>query len=53
MEDQIGSLEVGKKADLIVLDHNLFDVDPYRIHDTRVLLTMFDGDVVYRASESE
>jgi predicted amidohydrolase YtcJ len=53
MEDQIGSLEVGKKADLVILDHNLFDVDPYAIHETRVLLTMFDGNVVYSAPATQ
>lgn len=48
MEDDIGSIEVGKKADLTVLERNLFDVDPYAIHEQRVVLTMMDGDVVYQ-----
>ncbi len=47
MEDRIGSLEVGKKADLVVLDRNIFEVDPYTIHDTNVLMTVMDGNVVY------
>ena len=47
MEDEIGSIEVGKKADLVVLDQNIFAVDPYSIHETKVLLTMMDGDIVY------
>ncbi|MEM7277269.1 MAG: amidohydrolase [Pseudomonadota bacterium] len=51
MEDQIGSLEVGKKADLTVLDKNLFEVDAYDIHKTEVVLTMMDGDIVYSASD--
>ncbi len=52
MEDQIGSIEVGKKADLVLLDQNLFEIDAYDIHKTEVLMTMMDGDVVYeRASE--
>ncbi len=50
MEDQVGSIEVGKKADLIVLDRNIFEIDPYTIHDVRVLTTMLDGEVVYEAS---
>ncbi len=30
LEDRIGSIKVGKRADLIVLDRNLFDIDPTR-----------------------
>jgi predicted amidohydrolase YtcJ len=51
MEDEIGSLEVGKKADLVVLDQNIFEVDAYDIHRTNVVLTMMDGDIVYAMSE--
>jgi predicted amidohydrolase YtcJ len=40
-------LETGKLADMIVLDQNLFDVDPERIRDTNVILTMVDGKIVY------
>jgi predicted amidohydrolase YtcJ len=47
MEDEIGSIKAGKKADLIVLDQNLFEIDPYSIHKTRVVLTMMDGEVVW------
>lgn len=48
MEDQLGSLSVGKKADLVVLNKNLFEVRHYEIHKTRVLMTIMDGNVVYR-----
>ena len=51
MEDEIGSIEVGKKADLVVLDQNIFEVDPYSIHKTGVLLTMMDGKVVYEIED--
>jgi len=50
MEDQIGSIEVGKKADLVVLDQNIFEVDAYDIHKSQVVLTMMDGDIVYEAN---
>jgi predicted amidohydrolase YtcJ len=49
MEESIGSIETGKKADLVVLDQNIFEIDPYSIHKTRVLITMMDGRVVYEA----
>jgi predicted amidohydrolase YtcJ len=49
LEDQIGSLEVGKKADFIVLDQNILEIDPAEIHNTTVLLTFFAGQEVYRS----
>ena len=47
MEDQIGSIEAGKRADLVVLDRNIFEIDPFTIHETAVVLTMMDGIIVY------
>lgn len=44
-----GSLEAGKVADLILLDQNLFEIDPRKIGKTQVLLTMVGGKTVYRA----
>ncbi len=43
-----GSLEVGKAADLIVLDQNLFEIPKSDIHKTKVLLTLLEGKEVYR-----
>lgn len=43
MENEIGSIEVGKKADLVVLGADLFAIDPHDIHRTPVLLTLMDG----------
>jgi predicted amidohydrolase YtcJ len=48
-----GSLERGKRADLVVLDRDLFELERQGIRgsevaDTRVLLTMFDGEIVHR-----
>jgi hypothetical protein len=49
-EDKLdGTLEVGKAADIVVLDQNLFKVDVLSIHKTHVLLTLLDGEPVYRA----
>jgi len=47
LEDEIGSIKVGKKADLVVLDQNIFEVDAYSIHKTEVVTTVKDGEVVY------
>lgn len=47
MEDQIGSIEIGKKADLVVLNQDIFEVDAHDIHRTEVVVTVMDGDVVY------
>lgn len=45
-----GSIEVGKAADLIVLDRNLFEIPPSAISETTVLLTLLAGEKVYRAA---
>ena len=47
-DDLVGSIKVGKKADLIVLDRNLFEVPTHQINEAKVLMTLFDGEVVYQ-----
>lgn len=48
-EDSVdGTIEVGKAADLVVLDHNLFNVRAGALHKVRILLTLLDGQPVYR-----
>jgi predicted amidohydrolase YtcJ len=47
MEDQVGSIAAGKKADLVFLEKNLFKVSPDTIHSTRVVQTMMDGKVTH------
>jgi predicted amidohydrolase YtcJ len=49
-EDKTGSIEVGKQADLVVLDRQLFEISATEISDTRVLLTLLDGEAVYTAN---
>jgi predicted amidohydrolase YtcJ len=44
-----GSLTPGKLADLVVLDQDIFAIPPDQIPHTRVLLTIFDGQIVYRS----
>jgi predicted amidohydrolase YtcJ len=46
LDDMTGSLEVGKLADLVILDRNPFS-EGGSIGDARVLLTMIEGDVVF------
>ena len=48
MEDVSGSLSPGKYADFVVLDQDIMAIAPERILDTRVLLTVLGGKVVYR-----
>lgn len=48
--DLTGSLEVGKSADLIVLDRHLFQIPPEELAGTRVLATYFEGRAVYEAA---
>ena len=48
-EATTGSLEVGKRADLVVLDRDILTVDPDKIGDTKVLRTYLDGQLVYGA----
>ncbi|MGI9295393.1 MAG: amidohydrolase, partial [Pseudomonadales bacterium] len=47
LDDVSGSLEVGKSADLIVLDRNLFEIEPSEISEAKVLMTMVDGREVF------
>ncbi|MDP2959754.1 MAG: amidohydrolase family protein [Longimicrobiales bacterium] len=49
MEDRIGSLEPGKYADIAVWDRNPYEVPTGELRDMKCEMTLFDGDVVYRA----
>jgi predicted amidohydrolase YtcJ len=50
-ENALGSLEVGKQADLVVLDRDYMTVPAAQIKQIRPTLTMVGGRVVYRAAE--
>jgi predicted amidohydrolase YtcJ len=47
LEDQVGSLETGKRADLAVVDRDILTCAVDEIKDTRVLRTYVDGKLVY------
>ena len=49
-QDKItGSIEVGKRADLVVLDRDILTIDPETIDATKVLATYLDGRLIYSA----
>jgi predicted amidohydrolase YtcJ len=54
-EDLTGSIEVGKKADLVVIDRNIVQLADqgasFDILETKVLLTLFDGSIVYEGEK--
>jgi predicted amidohydrolase YtcJ len=47
MEQDVGSLEAGKRADFIVLDKNIFETPVANIPAIKVLQTWLDGGLVY------
>lgn len=51
VEKDRGSIEAGKRANFIVLDRNLFEIPAAKIGATRVLSTVFEGNVVYSSNE--
>ena len=50
-QDELGSIEKGKSANMIVLDRRLFDIPIDEIGKTRVLHTVFAGKVVHDVME--
>ncbi|MFC1689065.1 amidohydrolase [Pseudomonadota bacterium] len=46
-DDQQGSIEVGKRADFVVLDRNLFEIPAVQISDAQVVMTVYGGEDVY------
>ena len=52
-ENITGSIETGKDADLVILNNNLFDIDPLSIDRVKVEKTIFRGKVVYEAGNTE
>ncbi|PEK98869.1 amidohydrolase [Bacillus sp. AFS017336] len=51
-EHELGTLEVGKLADIIVLERNLFEIPEEEIPDTKIELTIVDGNIVFERTDS-
>jgi predicted amidohydrolase YtcJ len=49
---RVGTIERGMLADLVVIDRNPFEVPITDVHATTVLMTMIDGEIVYRAADA-
>ena len=47
-EDRVGRIAEGMVADLIVIDRNPLEIPVSEIHETQVILTMIEGEVVYQ-----
>jgi len=50
--NEFGSIEEGKSADMILLDRNLLEINTSKIYETKVLLTVFRGRVVFDREKS-
>ena len=50
--DKVGTIEVGKEADLVVTSQNPFDVASTEVHRTKVEMTFIAGERVYTAGEN-
>ena len=48
-EDETGTIEPGKSADFIVINQNLLEIPPEKIHETKVLKTVLRGHTIYQA----
>ncbi len=47
-EDETGSIEPGKSADFIVINQNLLEISPEKIHETKVVQTVLKGRTVFK-----
>ena len=52
LENKIGTLEVGKRADIAVWDRDLYSVSAEQIKNLKCLMTLLDGEVVYTSHDS-
>ena len=53
VDHELGSITPGKRADCILLDQDIYSIDPGDIGKTQVDMTIFDGQVVYTRNRYE
>jgi len=46
-EDRVGSIETGKRADMVVLDRDLFKIPATELSEVQVVMTLLDGEIIY------
>ena len=47
LDDKLGTIEVGRYADLVVLADDIFEIDPVEIENAQVDMTIVEGEVVF------
>jgi len=52
LENKIGTLEAGKKADIVIWDRDLYTVPTNQIKDLKCVMTLLDGEVAYTSPDS-
>jgi len=52
LENKIGTLEVGKKADIAIWDGDFYTLTTDQVKDVKCLMTLLNGEVVYAAPNS-
>ena len=48
LEDKVGTLEPGKRADIAIWDNNLYTVPSEKLKDIKCEMTILDGMIVYK-----
>lgn len=51
LEDEMGSITKGKKANFVVLNKNIFEVPINKVHELYPRQTWFEGELVYEGDE--
>lgn len=52
-ESEKGSIKNGKRADLVILDRDIFKIDKEKIKDAQIEMTIKDGNIIYKSFRGE